>query len=504
MVYQFRFPDVGEGIAEGEIVKWHVKEGDTVKEDQIIAEIETDKAVVEIPSPRSGVIVRLYGGVGSVIKVGDVICDIDDGSAGGSVSSVGKTVESKTKEVGGVSKAAGEAAEAAVEKKEAAGAVKENGAKESSVKELPPETETPPPHGPVEKQEEPEHIKEEKEAHVQTVEKTEAVAAVREPTAARVPEATGVVSAARVTGRVLATPSVRKLARELGVDLSTLTGSGSLGRISAEDIRKIQSGEKVVSEKTVEGREVVTKKPAPSVSFERYGKVLKIPFKSTRRMISENLTRSYHTAVHVTSHDDIDVTKLSVLREKEKGRAVKKGYKLTYLAFVVKAVCGALKKHPFVNSSLDEENQVMVLKKYYNIGIAVQTDKGLIVPVVKNADKMSIMEIASEISSLAEKGREGKLKPEDMKGGTFTITNIGGIGGNYFTPIINYPECAIFGTGRTTDRVVVVDGKAAIRKIMPVSLSFDHRLLDGAKAAEFVNEIKALLEDPDYFAVEVV
>ncbi len=422
MTFEFKFPDVGEGIHEGELLKWHVKVGDRVKEDQVLAEVETDKAVVEIPSPRNGAILKLNGRPGDKIKVGDVLCEIDDGSKGGA-------------------KAAPASAQ---------------------VKPAP---------------------------------------SVAVPTASMAQAAP--IAASAAAGTVLATPSTRKLAREMGVDITTVRGSGPAGRILPEDLKSGAAKGPVPSAAAEEGQEVVVKKTAPSISFEKYGQVLKIPFKSIRRAIAENLSRSYHTVVHVTHHDEADVTELVALREKEKGRAEKKGYKLTYLAYVVKAICGALKKHPYVNSSLDDAADTIVLKKYYNIGIAVQTDKGLLVPVVKNADKMSILEIAKEIFSLAHKGREGTLSLEEMKGGSFTITNIGGIGGIYFCPIVNYPECAILGTGAVADKVVVRDGKMVVRKIMPLSISFDHRIIDGAKIAEFANTLKELLEDPDYLMVEV-
>ena len=422
--YEFRFPDVGEGIHEGELLKWHVKVGDRVKEDQVLAEVETDKAVVEIPAPRSGVILKLNGKPGDKIKVGDVLCEIDDGSKGGAKPTAPAP------------------------------------AQEAQVKAMP-------------------------DSPVQI--------------ARAAPVATS-----SATGTILATPSTRKLAREMGVDITTVRGSGPSGRITVEDLQREGTQGHVPSAPVAEeGQEVVVKKTAPSISFEKYGQVLKIPFKSIRRAIAENLSRSYHTVVHVTHHDEADVTELVALREKEKGRAEKKGYKLTYLSYVVKAICGALKKHPYVNSSLDEEAETIVLKKYYNIGIAVKTDKGLLVPVLKNADKMSILEIAKEIFSLANKGREGTLSLEEMKGGSFTITNIGGIGGIYFCPIVNHPECAILGTGAVADKVVVRDGKMVVRKIMPLSISFDHRIIDGAKIAEFANTLKELLEDPDYLMVEV-
>jgi len=473
MVYQFIFPDVGEGIHEGEIVKWHVKVGDKVKEDQVIAEVETDKAVVEIPSPKTGTIVTLNGKPGDTIKVGSVIAEIDDGSG-----------SAPAKNAKGTSSEAGAPKELPPPKTKAGFGPKSSG-KETRA-------------GVLEAVESPEIHKE----------RVESAAAPKEPHETPAPatshEEKKIVSEEHVAGRVIATPATRKLARELGVDLNTVHPSGAHGRVTVDDVQRAKSG--VVSEKKVtdEGREVVTKKSAPLITYEKYGRVLKIPYRSMRKAIGENLSRSWHTAVHVTHHDRVDVTDLVALREKEKKVAANKGFKLTFLAFVIKAVCGTLKSHPYLNSSLDEEHGNIVLKKYYNIGIAVQTDKGLVVPVIRNADKMSILNIAKEIYSLADKARDGQLTPDDMKGGTFTITNVGSIGGEYFTPIINYPECAILGTGTVSDTVIVKDGKAVIRKLMPLSMSFDHRIVDGAKAAEFVNELKTLLSDPDYLMVKVV
>ena len=425
MAYEFKFPDVGEGIHEGELVKWLVKEGDSVKEHQNIAEMETDKAMVEIPSPKAGVILKLHFKEGDTIKVGEVMVTIG-----------------------------------------------EKGEKAAKAPEAPKKVPT---------------------------EKKAVVGKKMAPTVIGViEEAKGVekhieIKREKAREAVQAVPAARALATELGVDLKTIKGTGPGGVITVADVKGKGVGKPVVAGKAV---------TAPKITFEQYGRVLKIPFRGIRKKIAENMALSKHTAAHVTHMDEIDVTKLWDVRKEKKAVAENQGFPLTFLPFITKAICIALKDHPYMNSSLDEEGSAIVIKQYYNIGIAVDTTDGLIVPVVKGAEKRSILDIAKEIYKLADQARERTIKLDDLKGGTFTITNIGSLGGTYATPIINYPEVGILAIGRIYEKAIIKDGKLSVRKVMPVSLSFDHRVVDGAYAARFVNSIKKHLEDPNLLLLE--
>jgi pyruvate dehydrogenase E2 component (dihydrolipoamide acetyltransferase) len=398
MPTDFKFPDIGEGITEGEIVKWQVKEGDRVEQHQTIASIETDKAIADIPSPRSGVILKIHHKEGDIIKVGETLVTI------------------------------GEPGE---------------------IIEKPPEL---------------------------PIRPTASVVGVLEEAHAASPWPT----------RIIATPATRRLARELSVDLSGIAGTGLEGRITEDDVRKFAQSKK-------ETIEVVTK---PAEKRDAYGCYDVVPMKGVRRTTAKRMVESFRTAVHVTHMDEADVTELVVFREKQNKIAEKRGAHLTYMPFIVKAVVAALKQYPYLNSSVDDEHEEIILKKYYNIGVAADTPDGLIVPVVKDADQKDIFTIAQEIEDLTEKAQSREISLSGLKGGTFTITNIGFIGGTYATPITNYPETAILATGRIRERPVVRDGQIVIRSIMPLSLSFDHRVTDGALAARFVNMIMKFLQDP--------
>tara|TARA_Y100000310_G_scaffold345532_1_gene466149 strand:- start:11852 stop:13102 length:1251 start_codon:yes stop_codon:yes gene_type:complete len=409
---QFKFPDVGEGIQEGEIVEWLVKEGDTVKEDQNIVKVETDKAVVDLPAPASGKILKIYHKQGETVKVGEALVDIS--TSGEKVTAAPKV---ETKKVKG----------------------------QSVVGEL-------------------EEAEEECEGGI-----------------CKVPELANM----KPTSKVKAMPAVRKLAKEKGIDLSKVKGSGKDGRILKKDLEtapKIESKPSKIQ---------VTKK------YDMWGYVDRKPLKGMRKAIAVNMTKQAALPL-VTHMDEIDSTRLYKLRTKEK-KKVPAGVKLTYLPFIIKAVVLALKKHPILNTSL--EGDTIIYKKYFNIGIAVATEDGLIVPVIKGADKKSIIDIAKEIQTLAKKARDRKLDLMDLKGSTFTITNVGSIGGLFSTPIPNPGDAAILALGRMHSKAVVTGNKIKSireRKSLPISLTFDHRILDGAHAALFVNSIKEYLEDPDF------
>jgi pyruvate/2-oxoglutarate dehydrogenase complex dihydrolipoamide acyltransferase (E2) component len=397
MARQFRFPDVGEGIAEGEVVRWAVAEGDEVKVDQTLGEVETDKAVVEIPSPYAGTVLKLHFKPKDIVKVGQVLVTI--------------------------------------------------GEKGEVVTEAPV---TPP----------------------------QAIAASGGPAVT----ATGGPPAP--AGAILATPAVRKLAGELGLDLASVPGTGPGGRITEEDLR----GAKEAAERKSEVR--------IKAKFDFYGALEHVPLRGIRRATAKRLTESIRKAVHVTHFDEADAAGLVAIRDRMKPEAEAKGLKLTFLPFIVKAVVEALKLHPMLNATVDDEAEEIVVKKYYNIGIAVDVPDGLIVPVVKAADMKTVFEIAADIQSLAEAARKRTLDLADLKGGTFSITNVGAIGGEAATPIINFPETAILATMRIAERVRAVDGAPVVRTVLPLCLSFDHRVIDGAEAARFSRDLVRLLEHP--------
>lgn len=415
MPYEFRLPDLGEGIAEGELVKWLVKEGDTVSEHQEIAEVETDKALVRVPSPKTGTVLQLNAKPGETVSVGNVICVI--GEKGEKTTTAKSTPQAPAKKT-------------EPPKKKGSSTV---------IGEL-------------------EEAPEDEEIKVAPPKKTS------EPI-------------------VFALPAVRKLAQEMGADLNAIKGTGPDGRITEDDVRST-SGKKA-------------KAQGISVTFEKFGRVIRIPLKGVRKAIAENMVKSITTAAHVTHTDFADVTRLVAFKDAEKERADEKGVKLTLLPFIIKACALALKEFPYMNSSIDDSTGDIVLKQFYNIGIAVDTQHGLMVPVVHNVQEKTIIEIGRDIWKLAELARTREIELKDLQGGTFTITNIGSIGGVFATPIINWPECAILGLGRTQEQVRLRDERIEVRQMLPLSLTFDHRIVDGALAAKFINEIKKHLESPD-------
>jgi len=288
---------------------------------------------------------------------------------------------------------------------------------------------------------------------------------------------------------ILATPATRKLARDMGVDLATVQGTGPGGRITDDDVRLFKDV----------GRSAAA--VAITVTGPR-GVEERVPMRGIRRKVAEHMVKSRDSTAQVTHVDEVDMTEVVHLREKAKDSAEKRGIRLTYLPFIIKALVLALKKYPYLNSSLDDEKQEIVLKKYYNIGIATDTEQGLLVPVVKAAEHKSITQLAEEISKLSEKARAGQLTLDEIQGSTFTVTNVGGIGGVFATPIINYPEVAILGVHKITKRPIVKDNQIVIRDMTYLSVSFDHRVLDGAMAAQFMNAIKQYLEDPKLLLLE--
>ena len=410
MGYEFIFPDIGEGISECEIVEWLVEEGDSVKEDQPIVKVETDKAVVEMPSPKDGRIEKINFKVGETVKVGQSIVTISTD---------------------------GEPSTAPKEKPKGKNAAKE------------------------------EKPKKEKK----TKEKKEIVGVVGKFEEAK--EGENVFERAKRKATVIKDRPEEKKA-------APIETPGEPGDSDEKDEKP--------------------KKVSIKKKYDIYGMIQRLPYKGVRKSMGKHVSKSYATAVHVTHTDEADVTDLVTLRKKEKVKAKKKGIRLTFLPYIVKACIASLKKHPSLNALLDEEAEEIILKQYYNIGIAVSAEGNLFVPVVKGADQKSLFDIAKEIADLSDKVKNRTIDLGDMKGGTFTITNVGSAGGIYATPIINYPEAAILALGRIRKKPVVMSkgGKdqITIRYVLPLSVTFDHRILNGAEAALFTNDLIALLENP--------
>jgi len=393
MAFEFTLPDLGEGIAEGEIRKWLVKEGDVIEEHQPVVEIETDKAVVEVPSPKKGTVLKLFGEEGDTVQVGAVLLIIGE---------------------------AGEKPQA----EEAKPAVVERAKSVTVVGELPEEEEQ----------------------------------------------------------VVLAAPAVRALAKEQGVALERLRGSGPGGSISREDVLKASG-----------------KAREPE---DQYGPVERIAVKGLRKTIARNMVTTQKTTASVTETDEADVTELWDLKEREEKPLKEQDVHLTFMPFIMKAVQHACSEYALFNASLDDEREEFIIKRYFNIGVAVDTPEGLIVPVVRNVEKKTIRELAVELQDLGRRTRERTVKLEELRGSTFTITNYGAFGAAFATPIINYPDVAILGTGRISDKPWVKAGQISIRKILPLSLTFDHRVNDGAGAAKFMTKLVGYLEDPASLLIE--
>jgi len=472
MANQFLLPDLGEGIHEAEIIAVKVKEGDNVVEDQPILEVETDKAVVEIPCPVNGVIEKIHVQAGQTVTVGSVMISfggsatdsdekgagsqkqehkLEDGSSTGSSAGSGRTVATSTA---------------------VAPARRDNG----------------------------------KQAGCDLTVNTTLVAA---------------------------TPATRRLARELGIDLKLVAGSGAGGRVMKEDVRSYAAGslegtisgaashthpvERLDTKQTLSnkygggetqansssGLGIATGAPAADLpDFGKFGPVERVALRSVRRKIAQNMTQSWSHIPHVTQFDEADITQLEALRARHEAQLKAQGIKLTLTVFVIKAIVSGLKKYPQFNASLDEKTGEIIFKHYYNIGVAVATDRGLIVPVLKNVDQKSVVQLSTELAEVAQKTRTHKIDLDSLHGGTFTVTNIGAIGGTSMVPMINYPEAAILGMAKAAQKPVVRDGKIEIGLIMPLALSFDHRIADGAEAAYFVQHIIKLLQEPFTFILE--
>lgn len=388
MPYQFRLPDIGEGIVEGEVVRWLVRIGDEIKEDQPMVEVMTDKATVEIPSPVKGRVVEQGGNEGDVVQVGSVLVVIETGKE-----------ESQTRPV-----------------------------------HTAPHT---PPHRPP-------------------------------------------IRRRRKTARILATPAIRRLAKQMKIDLEGVKGTGPGGRITREDLNRAQAPAPV----------------SPAVPAAA-GPTERIPYRGIRRRIGDHMLQASNHAPHFTYVEEVDVTELVRMRQRAQGSEEFQGVRLTFLPYILKALAHELKRHPDLNARLDLDAGEIELRKYYNIGVATQTEEGLMVPVIRNVDRKSLPELAREISQVSQLARDGNLKLEHLQGSTFTVTSLGALGGIVATPIVNYPEVAILGVHKIAPRPVVRSGRIVIREIMHLSLSQDHRVVDGAVGARFLQDVIARLESPE-------
>jgi pyruvate dehydrogenase E2 component (dihydrolipoamide acetyltransferase) len=431
MSRSFKLPDLGEGVHEGEVLAVHVSVGQEVKEGDIILEVETDKAAVEIPSPFSGTVVEIRVKPGDTVKVGDVMITFSNGEKAEAVE---------------------------VDKQE----------------DLPPE-----------------------------VVETEKVVSPPE--------------VGKQKGPVPASPATRRLARELGVDLLRVTPTGSGGLVTADDVRAFAETGKEMVEAPAAGEVIPAEAPAVSISipsptlpdFTKWGPVERVPFRSLRRATAKQMVIAWSQIPHVTSQDQVDITKLEAFRQKHKAEIQTEGGRLTMTVFALKAVATALKTYPQFNATLDIEAGEIIIKNYFHIGVAVNTDNGLIVPVIRDVDRKSIKELSIELNDTVEQTRSRKISLNDLQGGTFTITNAGAMGGGYFAPIINFPEVAILGMGQGRMQPAVIDkgnGEHAIapRLIMPIVLCIDHRVLDGADAIRFLKVVIDSLEDPDELLISMI
>lgn len=462
MAFEFRLPDIGEGIHEGEIVKWFVKAGDTIEEDDILCEIQNDKAVVEIPSPVAGKVEEILIGEGTVATVGQVLIRVDAPGYEDLQFKGGNEDEAEAQEK----------TESQVQ------ATAETG--KDVEKEATPVA---------------------KEQATQPKEETKEVPAV---------EGNKQQADKDTNGRVIAMPSVRKFARENDVEISQVNGSGKNGRIMKEDVETFMEGgqstettsqESVAAQdETSTNEQTQEKHEAPALEGEFPETREKMS--GMRKAIAKAMVHSKHTAPHVTLMDEVDVTELVAHRKKFKELAAEKNVKLTYLPYVVKALVSTLRDFPDFNRSLDDEAGEIIQKHYFNIGIAADTEKGLLVPVIKHADRKSVFAISDEINTLAGKARDGKLASSEMKGASCSITNIGSAGGQWFTPVINHPEVAILGIGRIAEKPVIKNGEIVAAPVLALSLSFDHRMIDGATAQHALNNIKRLLSNPELLLME--
>ena len=415
MATEFKLPDLGEGVEAGDVVSVLVAEGDTVEIDQSVVELETDKALVEVPSSVAGTITKIHISAGDRVPVGSLLISVEEG--------------------------------------------------EQQVTADPePEAEALAPAP-----------KEEPEPTARAPEPT--------PSAPRPPAPTS------NGDPIPAAPSTRRLARELGVDLTQVAGSGPGGRITQDDIK--------ASVRNRQTGGIAPTVPVELPDFSRWGNIERQPLSKVRQIIAKNMSQAWQQVAHVTQFDRADVTDLEAFRQRNKEKAEALGAKLTPTVLTLKAIITALKTFPQFNASLDAGANEIILKHYYNLGIAVDTERGLLVPVIKDVDRKDILELALELGDISNRARTGKIGLDELQGGTFTVTNLGSLGVGEFTPIVNHPEVAILGLGRAREEATVLEGRIEPRLIMPLALSYDHRVIDGADGARFMRKIVDALENPE-------
>jgi pyruvate dehydrogenase E2 component (dihydrolipoamide acetyltransferase) len=458
MAFEFRLPDIGEGVAEGEVVQWFVQEGGSVQEDAPLVSVLTDKANVEIPSPKSGRVAKIHAAVGEKVKVGGLLVTIEtDGEPpGGASPTPVPAAPSEAKPTG------------------------------------PPAATSAPPGAPV-------------------------------PPAASTPRAMPASAAAPTSGaaaaeppptpdaRVAASPYLRRLANERGIDLAKVRGTGPGGRITEADLTavpgrapspSVPSGPRTPAAPAVSSPPSPTSPAGPRVPDSEVSE--RIPVRGLRRVIAEHMVEATHRPAPFTYVEEVDMTELVLLRDKMAKHVERQGTRLSYLPFIVKGVVAGLKAHPRMNATMDDERNELVVRSVYHIGIATAAPDGLLVPVVRNADQKSLNEIAREIQDLAERGRAGKLTREELTGSTFTITSLGALGGVLATPILNYPEVGILGVHKIVRRPVYkADGALGPADLMNLSVTLDHRVLDGIVGAQFLATVKSYLEDPHQLFAEL-
>lgn len=445
--YAVKLPELGEGVTEGELIKWLVKPGDSIKADQGLAEIMTDKATVEVPSPKAGVVNELKFKAGEVVKVDSILATLQVSGSAPTSSAAASSAQASAKPAM-ASPNVGHSVSSTLSSSSSSGlSMSSHGGSSTTTAFFPPVMDS----------------------------------------------------------RVLATPATRRLARELQIDINTLTGSGLAGRVTRDDVMKVsQSGVVAGNQPTIANKPSTPGIPRPGYASTRGNEEERVAIKGIRKKIAENMQMAKHIIPHFTLMDEVDVTELVTWRESLKEAAEAAGTKITYLPFAMKALIATVREFPMFNASIDDEKQEIVYKKYFNIGFAADTPNGLVVPVIKNADQKTLLEISKEILDLSKRARDGKLKSEEMKGATITITNIGSVGGTYATPIINHPEVAILGMYKIQDRLYL-DASGAVKnqKVMNYTITADHRLIDGAVAARFLKSFLTRIQKPSIMMLDM-
>lgn len=479
-MFHVRFADIGEGIHEGVLLKLFFNEGDAVKDGDSLFTLETDKVNAEIPSPVSGILKTNKFKVGAKVHVGDVIVIVDDGVPGARSNMPGEPLVEE-----------GDALAVSTPSEQTAPTPAQAPATEGQKETILDDS-----------------------VQMATVEEKGSTAVVGqiEISSNMIPssgEATTSAVVAEVSARVLATPVARKMAKDLGVDIHKIEGTGPQGRIMKADIAAAAkatatagSATSVAAASATAQSKETSEAPSRTVDFGRHtvptlDRSERVPMSMHRKAIANNMTLSKFTIPHTAVMDEIDVTDLVAFRTSSKALAEEEGVKLTYLAFFIKAVVSGLKQYPGLNASIDEVAEEIVYKHFYNIGLAVDTPEGLMVPVIKDADTKSIFELAKAVEDLSVRARSKTLKLDELSGGSFTITNYGSVGASFGVPVIKHPEAGILGVGAIVKKPVVIDDEIVIRSILPVSLSFDHRIIDGADAGRFVGYIKKSLSNPN-------